>query len=131
MRCSPGVICNVIGEMSEALKWRIRELGIGELLYLKFDKLDDRALALFLVSYVVENPLIIEIGNKVLPITVEVVHQVFSLPSSRQSLLNYKPTDKRVGRAELRKICDEEGLEPVFRRCGGNYASLGVSEVPR
>jgi hypothetical protein len=47
MRCSPGVICNVIGEMSEALKGRFRELGFGELLLLKIDKLDDRHLVFF------------------------------------------------------------------------------------
>jgi hypothetical protein len=47
MRCSSGVICNVIGEMSEALKGRIQELGFGERLHLKIDKLDDRKLCLF------------------------------------------------------------------------------------
>jgi hypothetical protein len=47
MMCSPGVIFNVIGEMSEALKGRIRDLGFGELLHLKIDKLDDRALCFF------------------------------------------------------------------------------------
>jgi hypothetical protein len=63
MRCSPGVIYNVVGEMSEALKGRIRELGFGELLHLKIDKLDDRTLGLFLLSCVEENPLRIQIGN--------------------------------------------------------------------
>jgi hypothetical protein len=29
MRCSPDVIFNVIGEMFEALKRRIRDLGFG------------------------------------------------------------------------------------------------------
>jgi hypothetical protein len=130
MRCSPGVICNVIGEMSKALKGRIRDLGFGELLHMKIDKLDDRAFALFLVSCVVENPLRIQIGNKVLPIIAEVVHLVFSLPASGQSLPNYKLADKRAGRSELRKICDKKGLESMFRRCGCNYAGLGVSEVP-
>jgi hypothetical protein len=130
MRCSPGVICNVIGEMSKALKGRIRDLGFGELLHMKIDKLDDRAFALFLVSCVVENRLRIQIGNKVLPIIAEVVHLVFSLPASGQSLPNYKPADKRAGRSELRKICDKKGLESMFRRCGCNYAGLGVSEVP-
>jgi hypothetical protein len=47
MRCSPGVICNVIGEMSKALKGRIQELGFVELLKLKIDKLDDRAIGFF------------------------------------------------------------------------------------
>jgi hypothetical protein len=47
MRCSPGIFCNVIGEISEALKGRIRALGFGELLHLKIDKLDDRTLGLF------------------------------------------------------------------------------------
>jgi hypothetical protein len=131
MRCSPDVICNVIGEMSEALKGRIRDLGFGELLHMKIDKLDDRPLALFLVSCVIENPLRIQISKKVFPITVEVVHQVFGLPASGQSLPNYKPADKRAGRVELRKICEEKGLESMFRRRGGNYASLGVSEVFR
>jgi hypothetical protein len=37
MRCCPGVIFNVIGEMSEALKGRIQDLGFGELLHLKID----------------------------------------------------------------------------------------------
>jgi hypothetical protein len=69
MRCSPGVICNVIGEMSEALKGRIRELGFGELLHLKNDKLDDRAHGIFLLSCVEENPLRIQTGNRALPIS--------------------------------------------------------------
>jgi hypothetical protein len=47
MRCSPGVIYNVIGEMSKALKGRIQELGFVELLKLKIDKLDNRALGFF------------------------------------------------------------------------------------
>jgi hypothetical protein len=47
MRCSSGVICNVIGEMSEALKRRIRDLEFDELLHLKIDKLDNRALVFF------------------------------------------------------------------------------------
>jgi hypothetical protein len=49
MRCSPDVIFNVIGEMSEVLKRRIRDLGFGELLHLKIDKLNNRALG-FLCS---------------------------------------------------------------------------------
>jgi hypothetical protein len=122
MRCSLGVICNVIGEISEALKGRIQELGFGELLLLKIDKLDDRTLGLFLR---------IQIGNRALPISVEVVHQVFGLPASGKSLPNYNAADKRAARADLRKLCDTKGLESMFTRRGGNYAGLGVSEVPR
>jgi hypothetical protein len=122
MRCSLGVICNVIGVISEALKGRIQELGFGELLLLKIDKLDDRTLGLFLR---------IQIGNRALPISVEVVHQVFGLPASGKSLPNYNATDKRAARANLRKLCDTKGLESMFTRRGGNYAGLGVSEVPR
>jgi hypothetical protein len=47
MRCSLGVIFNVIGEMSESLKQRIQDLGFRELLHLKIDKLNDRALVFF------------------------------------------------------------------------------------
>jgi hypothetical protein len=122
MRCSLGVICNVIGEISEALKGRIQELGFGELLLLKIDKLDDRTLGLFLR---------IQIGNRALPISVEAVHQVFGLPASGKSLPNYNAADKRAARADLRKLCDTKGLESMFTRRGGNYAGLGVSEVPR
>jgi hypothetical protein len=57
MRCSLGVILNVIGEMSEALKGRIQDLGFGELLQLKIDKLNDKSLGFFLLSCVAENPL--------------------------------------------------------------------------
>jgi hypothetical protein len=116
MRCSPGVICNVIGEMSEALKGRFRELGFGELLLLKIDKLDDRTLGLFMLSYVEENPLRIQIGNRVLPISAEVVHQVFGLSASGKSLPNYNAVDKRAARADLRKLCDVKGLESMFTR---------------
>jgi hypothetical protein len=122
MRCSLGVICNVIGEISEALKGRIQELGFGELLLLKIDKLDDRTLGLFLR---------IQIGNRALPISVEAVHQVFGLPASGKSLPNYNAADKRAARADLRKLCDTKGLESMFTRRGGNYVGLGVSEVPR
>jgi hypothetical protein len=48
MRCSPGVIFNVTGEMYEALKGRIRDLGFVELLQLKIDKFDEKVLCLFL-----------------------------------------------------------------------------------
>jgi hypothetical protein len=99
IRCSPGVIFNVIGEMSEALKGRVRDLGLWELLHLKIDKLDDRVLGYFLLSYVVEIPLRIQIGNRVLPITAQVVHQVFGLTASGKSLPNYNAMDNRV--AEL------------------------------
>jgi hypothetical protein len=63
----------VIGEMFEALKRRIQDLGFGELLHSKIDKLDDRALDFFLLSCVVENSLRIQIGNRALPIIAEVV----------------------------------------------------------
>jgi hypothetical protein len=127
MRCSPGVICNVIGEMFEALKGRIQELGFGELLLLK---IDNRTLGLFLLSCVEENPLRIQIGNRALPISAEVVHQVFGLSTSGKSLPNYNVVDKIAARADLRKLGDVKGLESMFTRRGGNYARLGVSEVP-
>jgi hypothetical protein len=88
-------------------------------------------LGFFLLSYVVENPLRIQISNRMLSITAEVVHQVFGLPASGQSLPNYNAADKRAGRANLRKLCDSKGLESLFIRCGCNYAGLGVSEVPK
>jgi hypothetical protein len=50
MRCFPGVIFNVISEISEAMKGRIRDLGFVEFLYLKIDKLDDRALCFFCLA---------------------------------------------------------------------------------
>jgi hypothetical protein len=93
--------------------------------------LDDRELGFFLLSCVAENPLRIQIANRVLPITVEAIHQEFGLPMSGQSLPNYNAAEKRASRAELRKLCDAKGLESLFRRRGGNYAGLGVSEVPR
>jgi hypothetical protein len=40
----------MIGEKSETLKGRIQELGFGELLHLKIDKLDNRTLEIFLLS---------------------------------------------------------------------------------
>jgi hypothetical protein len=66
-----------------------------------------------------------------LPITAEAIHQVLGLSTSGHSLTNYNAADKRAGRADLRKLCDVKGLESLFRRHGGNYAGLGVSEVPR
>jgi hypothetical protein len=117
--------------MFEAQKGRIQVLGFVELLQLKIDKLDDRALGFFLLSCVAQNPLRIQIGNRVLPITTKVVHQMFGLPTSGHSLPNYNVADKRAGRANLRKLCDSKGLESLFRRRGGNNVGLGVSEVPR
>jgi hypothetical protein len=131
MRCSPCVIFNVIGEMSKTLKGRIRDLGFGELRHLKIDKLDDRALGFFLLNSVVENPLRIQISNKALPIIAEAIEQVSALPVSGKSLPNYIVADKRAARADLRKLCDSKGLESMFTRRGGNYAGLGLSEVPR
>jgi hypothetical protein len=87
-------------------------------------------LGFFLLNYVVENPMRIQIGNRALPITAEAVHQVFGLPTSGKSHHNYNAIDKRAARAELRKLCDAKGLESMFTRHGGSYAGLGVSEVP-
>jgi hypothetical protein len=66
-----------------------------------------------------------------LPITTEVVQQVFGLSTSGKSLPSYNATDKRDARAKLRKLCDEKGMESMFNWRGSNYAGLGVSEVPR
>jgi hypothetical protein len=88
-------------------------------------------LVFFLLSCVEENPLRIQIGNRALPISAEAIHQVFGLPASGKSLPNYNVADKRATRADLRKLCDVKGLESMFTRHGGNYAGLGVSEVPR
>ena len=82
MRCSPGVIYNVIGEMSESLKKRIRDLGFGKLLHLRIDKLDERPLALFLVRCVKEDPLRLEVGRKILPLTPQALNLVFGIPDS-------------------------------------------------
>jgi hypothetical protein len=117
--------------MSEALKGRIWELGYGELLHLKIEKHDDRTLSHFLLSYVEENPLRIQIGNMALPILAEAIHQVFGLSASGKSIPNYNATDKRAARADLRKLCDVKGMEFMFTRRGGTYAGLGVSEAPR
>jgi hypothetical protein len=65
-----------------------------------------------------------------LPITAEIVQQVFRLSASGKSLPNYNAVDKRATRADLRKLCDSKGLESMFNRRGGNYGGLGVSEVP-
>jgi hypothetical protein len=116
--------------MFEAMKGRIKDLGFGELVHLKIDKLDDIALGFFLLSCVVENPLGIQIGNRVLPIIAEVIQQVFGLPVIRKSLPNYNDADKRAARADLRKLCDSKGLESMFNRRGGNYAGLGSVMSP-
>jgi hypothetical protein len=113
MRCSPGVILNVIGEMSEALKGRVQDLGFEELLHLEIDKLNDGALGFFSPELCCKNPLRIQIRNRVLPIIAEVVHQVFGLPSSGKSLPNYNAADKRAARADLRKLCDAKVLESM------------------
>ena len=131
MRCSPGVICNIIGEMSENLKGRIRDLGFGQLLNMKLEKLEDRVLAMFLARSVKEDPLCIEVGRKVLPITAEAVRLVFGIPAGPRSLPDYSYGDKKEGRSALRKICDEKGLKKMFINRGGNYDRMGVSEVPR
>jgi hypothetical protein len=55
---------------------------------------------------------------------------VFGLPMSGKSLPNYNDANKRADRAYLRKLYDSKGLESMFNRRGGNYAGLGVSEVP-
>jgi hypothetical protein len=57
-----------------------------------------------MLNYIVENPLIIQIGNMIgaLPITAEAIQQVFGLSVSGKSLPNYNATDKRAARADLR-----------------------------
>jgi hypothetical protein len=66
-----------------------------------------------------------------LPISAEAVHQVFGLSASGKSLPNYNAADKRAARADLRKLCDNKGLESMFTKHGGNYPELGVSEIPK
>jgi hypothetical protein len=96
MRCSSSVIYNIIGEMSETLKLRIRDLGFGQLLHFKIDKIEDIALAMFLANYVKEDPLRIEVGHKVLPITSESIKLVFGILASGQGLPKYTAVDKRM-----------------------------------
>jgi hypothetical protein len=58
-------------------------------------------------------------------------HRSLQLPASGRSLPNYNATDRRDGRATLRKLYDLKGLQAMFTRCEGSYAGLRVSEVPR
>jgi hypothetical protein len=120
----------VIGEMFEALKGRIQELGFGELLLLKIDKLDDRTLGLF--CWAVLKKILwefrLETGCCRSQQKLFIKYLDYQLV---ESLPNYNDADKRDARADLRKLCEAKGLESMFTRHGGNYAGLGVSEVPR
>ena len=111
MRCSPSVVREVIQDMPENLKQRIRDLGFGELLHFKIDKLEDRVLGMFLMSNIKDNPLRIDVSSKVLPITPLAVHKVFGIPLGGQRFYTYEHKMKSRGRSELRQICDHNGMK--------------------
>jgi hypothetical protein len=73
-------------------------------------------LVFFLLSCVAQNPLRIQIGNRVLPITTKVVHQMFGLPTSGHSLPNYNVADKRAGRASLMKLWSRILVQKTWRQ---------------
>jgi hypothetical protein len=56
MRCSPAVIFRLIGVLSDSFKRRLSKIGFGQFLHLQNDKLDDRALGMFLMKNTKKTP---------------------------------------------------------------------------
>jgi hypothetical protein len=71
----------------------------------------------------------IQIGNRALPISAKVVHQVFGLPANGKSLPNYNAANKRAARADLRS-CDVKGLESTFTSVEATMLSWGSVKSP-
>ena len=117
--------------MSSSLRQRISDLGFGSILEMNRGRLDERKLALFLVRCVKEDPLRLEVGSKVLPITPQAVNLVFGIPASGRSVPAYKPAEQRAFRSELRQLCEKKGMKDLFIAHGSNFDGLGASEVPR
>jgi hypothetical protein len=64
MRCSPGIVRNIINEMSDQMKRRIEDAGFMFLLGMNIDKLEDIVFNKFLMDNIREDLLRIEVGTK-------------------------------------------------------------------
>jgi hypothetical protein len=121
--------------MPEPIKQRIRDIGFGDLLKLEIAKLEDRALAMFLMSCIKEDPLRIEFSGKVLPITPEAVHSVFGIPVEGDPFPVFNKQEKSTAKAELREKCDQLGMKEIFVMEHKNkldaYKKLQAYDVPR
>ncbi|KAG8096436.1 hypothetical protein GUJ93_ZPchr0013g35784 [Zizania palustris] len=65
--------------MHHELEESVRNIVFGHILDFKLDGIDDRALALFLMNHIRDEPLSIMVGSKVLPINSAVVHVVLGI----------------------------------------------------
>jgi hypothetical protein len=80
MRCSPAAVNNTMLSLSDRVKVRLKDFCFGSLLIMNIEVPEDRVLEAFSLSSVHDNPLCIEVGGHLLPITAQVVHLVTDLP---------------------------------------------------
>ena len=66
--------------MPQASKTRISDLGFPDIVNFKCDGVDDRALAMYLMNHIKDDPLRLEVKGYTLPITAEAVHHVVGTP---------------------------------------------------
>ncbi|KAG8088024.1 hypothetical protein GUJ93_ZPchr0010g7278 [Zizania palustris] len=116
--------------MPENVKLRIQQMGFGDLLKLRMGNISDRYLGRFLLDCVKEDPLRLQISRKVLPITPQAVATVFGIPSEGVSFPKFSKQEMDKGKTELRKKCDELGMEGLFAD-KNKYQKLGTNGVPR
>ncbi|TVU51766.1 hypothetical protein EJB05_03210, partial [Eragrostis curvula] len=114
VRCSPACVAKILSEMPEDSKRRVEQLGFPDLVKFKCDGIDDRALAMYLMNHIKDNPLRIEIKGRSLPITPQVVHDVMGTPIGGQDLPKKTYQELKSALASLHAECDENGMEALF-----------------
>jgi hypothetical protein len=84
MRCSPAAVNNTTLTLPDMVKVRLKGFCFGSLLIMNIEVPEDRVFEAFSLSSVHDNPLCIEVGGHLLPITPQVVHHVTDLPMGNQ-----------------------------------------------
>ena len=107
--------------MNQSMKDNIDRLGFGGLLKFNIDAVEDRTLAMFLMSHVKDNPPCIQVKDRILSLSLprEAIDIVLGLPMGSEKLpTNFEYRQKHDALVELRKICVEKGMEGFFRTVG-------------
>lgn len=137
MRCAPGAIFSILKDMQPNMKVRLNELGWTPFLGFNLEAIEDRALAMYIMEHVELNPLRIQIGERVLPLTPHIPKCVFAIPSGSTPLPVLSAKEKAEAQMELRRLCDLNGMKQMYQDRKNNnpkfkdYSQLKAHEVDR